>query len=113
MVDEEPEVDNDVDQKEGLEELDRDVDDPNFELNDDVVLSETDDEDIIMVKENVTNEKAKRQKKIDLQKDVGGSEHARVTGHGGVDVDELGDDAIISPNASKDDDIQGKKKEHK
>jgi len=110
MADVEPEVDNDVDQGEGLEELDIDGDDPHFELNDDVVLSKIDDEDIIMVKENLSNEKAKRQKEIDLQKDVGCSEQAGVSGHGGVEVDELGDDvedsnAIISPNVSEDDEI--------
>ena len=114
-----PEVDNDVIQGDGLEELDMDASDPYFELNhDNDFLSKTDDEDIIMVKENVTNEKARRQQEIDLEKDVGCSEQAGVNGHEGAEVDELGDDvenfeAIISPNESKDDEIQGKKKEHK
>ena len=81
MADVEPEVDNDVVQGEGLEELDIDVIDPDFELNDDNVLSEIDDEDIIMVKENVTNGKIRRQNEIDLEKDVGCSEQTAVNGH--------------------------------
>ena len=52
------ELDTDVDDPvewEGLEELDTDVDDPDFN---DVELSESNDEDVIMVKENAANEKA-------------------------------------------------------
>jgi len=82
VADVEPEVDNDVVQGEGLEELDIDVIDPDFELNDDDVLFEIDDEDIIMVKENVTNGKIRRQNEIDLEKDVGCSEQTAVNGHG-------------------------------
>jgi len=114
MADMEPGVDNNAVEGEGLEELDIDVDDPNFELNDDVKLSEYDDEDMIMVKENVTDEKANGQK----ENDVGCSGQPEVSGHGGVQRDELGDDVedfddISSPPVSKDDEIQGQKTEHK
>jgi len=75
------------------------VDDPDFELNDDVELSESDDEDVIMVKENAAN-------------DGGCSEQVEVVGEGGVQGDDLGDDVedsddISSPLVSEDDEIQG------
>jgi len=79
-----PKVDNDVVQGDGLDELHISLSDLNFEpFNDNDVQSETGDEDIIMVKENVTNEKARRQTQIDLEKVVGCSEKARGSGNGG------------------------------
>ena len=106
VVNVEPRVDNDAVQGEGLEELDIDVDDPDFELNDAVELSKSDDEDMIMVQENVTNKKENGQP----ENDMGCSEQPEVSGHRGVQGDELGDgvedsDDISSPPVSKDGEI--------
>ncbi|KAJ8428783.1 hypothetical protein Cgig2_006257 [Carnegiea gigantea] len=54
----------------GLEGLDISLFDPEFELfsNDDDGQSKTDDKDISLLRETVINEKARRQKKIELEK---------------------------------------------
>ena len=111
----EPGVDNDVVQMEGLEELDADMEDPDFELNDDVEQSESDDEDMLKVKENATNEKANGD---NGGADVGCSEQCEVGGEGGVQGDDLGDDVedsddISSPPVSEDDEIEGRDTDHK
>jgi len=56
--------------------------------NDDV-QSNSDDEDITMVKENVRNEKVRRQKQPQIEKVVGCHEEAGRSGKGGF-IEELG-----------------------
>ncbi|KAJ8421526.1 hypothetical protein Cgig2_033900 [Carnegiea gigantea] len=71
-------VEDDVLEGGGPEELDISLFDPEFELfsNDDDGQSETDDEDISLLRETVINKKARRQKEIELEKAVGCSEEA-------------------------------------
>ncbi|KAJ8444778.1 hypothetical protein Cgig2_011740 [Carnegiea gigantea] len=72
-------VEDDVLEQRGLEELDISLFDPDFELfSEDDVQSETEDEDISLLRETVINEKARRQKEIELEKAIGCSEEADV-----------------------------------
>ncbi|KAJ8430041.1 hypothetical protein Cgig2_014201 [Carnegiea gigantea] len=110
------EVDDDVLEGGAMEELDISLSNPDFELfSDDDGQSETDDEDISLLRETVINEKARRQKEIELEKAVGCSEEAGSSGNGGAVLDGLGDDdedsdEIMSPNESEDDENEGNKK---
>ncbi|KAJ8444490.1 hypothetical protein Cgig2_024054 [Carnegiea gigantea] len=63
-------VEDDVLEGGGMEELDISLSDPKFELfsDDDDGQLETDDEDISLLRETVINEKARRQKEIELEK---------------------------------------------
>ena len=101
----------------GLEELDISPSGPEFELfsNDDDEQSESDDEDISLLRETVINEKARRLKEIELEKAVGCSEEAGSRGNGGAVLNGLGDDdedsdGILSPNESEDDENEGNEK---
>jgi len=63
----------------------------------------------------VINEKARRQKEIELAKAVGCSEEAGSRGNGGAVLNGLGDDdedsdGILSPNESEDDENEGNEK---
>ena len=109
-------MEDDVLEGGGLEELDISLSDPDFELfSENVVQSETDDEDITLLRETVINEKARRQKEIELEKVVGFFEEVGNSGNGGAVLDGLGDDdedsdEIMSPNESEDDENEGNKK---
>ncbi|KAJ8444779.1 hypothetical protein Cgig2_011741 [Carnegiea gigantea] len=109
-------VEDDVLEQRGLEELDISLFDPDFELfSEDDVQSETEDEDISLLRETVINEKARRQKEIELEKAIGCSEEVGSSGNGGAVLDGLGDDdkdsdEIMSPNESEDDENEGNKK---
>jgi len=119
----EPRVENDAVQGEGLEEFDSDLDDPDFEFNDDVELSESDDEDMLMMKENARDEGGVQGEvggEGGVQGEVGGEGgvQGEVGGEGGVQGDDLGDDGddsddISSPPLSEDDEMQGRNTEHK
>ena len=114
VADVEPRVNNDEVEGQGSDELDINVDDSDFEWNADSEVSESDDEDIIMMKQNVTNEKGGGE----TENDVGCSEQPQVSDHGVVQGDELGDevedsDDMSSPAVSEDDEIGEKKTEHK
>ena len=66
--------------------------DSNFEpFTDDDVQKDINDEDVIRVKENVRNERARRQQRLQIEKAMGCHEEATVSGKEAALLDELGD----------------------